>query len=217
MGKKNKKNKGNIYEADRSMTLRVEDFLRVKIYNLHLQERLKRDLKKVQEKIDKAPEMLAGSIFADQTEALIEGYKREAADLRKQYDEKRAEGEKFKFTKQDDALYEAYLKGDNQLEEALIDWFKAYKWDTTDTEFLAGCMDAIAGLRQATNSTIIKNVKYDSTGAARAVKFTDTRKKNDVLRTLYCYVAEKLIALNLIKGSWIASDVIAIYADKKSK
>jgi hypothetical protein len=213
MGKKsNGKKKGNVYEADRSMTMRVEDFLRVKIYGLHQQSRLKRDLKKVEEKIAKAPEMLANSVFADKIDELIEGYKAEAETLRKEYKTRMAEAEKFKFTKQDDALYDAYLKNDSaELEKALIEWFKAYKWDTTDTLFLDGCMDAISGLRQAKNSTIVKNVVLDEKGDARAVKFTENRGKNDVLKTLYCYVAEKLIDLKLLKGSWIASDVVAIY------
>lgn len=216
MGKKNKEKKGNIYEADRSMTLRVEDFIRVKMFGVHWQSRLKRDLKKVEEKIEKAPELLKGSVFADQTEQLIEGYKAEAEALRKEYKERMAEAEKFQYTKADNALYadyeEAYKNNDlKTLENGIIQWFKAYSWDTTNTTFLSGCVDAIAGLRQAKNSTIVKSVYFDSHGDARATKFTEQRSKNDVLKTLYCYIAEKLIELKLLKAPWVASDVVAIY------
>jgi len=217
MGKKNGKKKGNIYEADRAMTLRVEDFLRVKVYGLHWQTRLKRDLGKVQEKIDKAPELLKGSIFAEQLPELIAQYEAEANELRKEYKARMDEAEKFTYTKADNALYDDYTSGDlEKLKAGIVSWFKAYSWDTTDTVFLDDCLAAISGLRQAKNSTIIKSVVYDEKGDARAVKFTEQRSKNDVLKTLYCFVAEKLIDLKLITAPWICSDVVAVY-EKKSK
>lgn len=217
MGKKNGgQKKGNIYEADRSMTYRVEDFLRVKVYGVHWQSRLKRDLSKVEEKIAKAPEMLAGSVFEDQLDELIAGYKAEAEALKKQYKDRMAEAEKFRLTRQDDELYEAYQQAYKNgnieiLEKAVIKWFEAYKWDTTGTQFLDGCLEAISGVRQARNSTIIKSAVKDSKGDYRATKFTELRNKNDVLKTLYCYIAERMIELGMLKAPWIANDVVAIY------
>ena len=213
MGKKNNgQKKGNVYEADRSMSYRVEDFVRVQMFELHWKERMKRDLKKIEQKIEAAPELLKGSVFADNLDELIEGYKAEAEAIRKSYKERMAEAEKFRFTVQDNNLYDAYLKNDQaELEKAMVDWFKAYKWDTTGTQWLTDCIDATRGLVRAKNRTIIESVVYDSKGDARATKFTQQRSKRDFLMTLYCYIAERMVDLKMIQAPWVAPDVVAIY------
>lgn len=200
-----KKKKGNLFTADVSMAYRVAEYMRVKVYDVCWMTRYKRECQDIQKKIDAAPEMLRGSVFEDQLPELIKGYQNELLEARKKYDKKIEDGKKFKFTQEDLDVYEVYKKG-GDLQKALTKWFKAYKMDVADTQLLDDLIDAISGKRQASAKVIVQS---------GAMQFTDIRNKNDVIKTLYCELAEKMLAAGTLKPEWLPQDIVDFYAPKK--
>lgn len=200
-----KKTKGNLFVADKTMGARVADYMRIKVYNVVWETRYKRDVQAIQKKIETAPEMLKGSIYEDKLPELIKGYEAELVEAKKKLDAKKAENEKFKFTEGDLAVYECYKNG-GDMAKALTKWFEAYHMPVADTKLLDDLLDAISGKRQATNKTIVQS---------GAKQFTDIRSKNDVLRTLYCTLADKMLAAGTLKAEWLPSDIVDFYAPKK--
>lgn len=203
----NKKTKGNLFQADISMAHRVADYIRIKIYNVCWETRYKADVRKIQDKIDKAPELLKGSIFADQLPELIKQYEDELVAAKKKLADKKAENDTFTFSEGDLAVYNAYKKGED-MTKALTTWFEAYHMPVENTKLLDDLLDAISGKRQATNRTIVNS---------GAMQFTDIRSKNDVLRTLYCELATKMLEAGTLKPEWLPSDIVAFYAPKNKK
>lgn len=200
-----KKSKGNLFKADRSMAFRVADYIRVKIYGVVWQTRMKKDIVETEQKKQTALEMLNDTVFHDYAEDVIKKYDVILAEKKAMYQQKLEENEKFNYTVEDLAVYETYKKG-GDMQQALITWFKAYKFDVTDTQLLDDLLDAISGKRQATNRTIVRS---------GATQFTDIRSKNDVLRTLYSELATKMIEAGTLKPSWLPSDIVEYYAPKK--
>ena len=203
----NKKTKGNLFMADISMAHRVADYIKVKIHDVCWETRYKKQVAEINSKIENAPKMLKGSIFEAELPALIKQYEAELVEAKKKLEEKKQEIQRFKFSEGDLAVYETYKKG-GDMTKALTTWFAAYHMPVENTKLLDDLLDAISGKRQATNRTIVNS---------GAMQFTDIRSKNDVLRTLYCELATKMLEAGTLKPAWLPSDIVAFYAPKQKK
>lgn len=202
---KNKKKKGNLFTADVAMAYRVAEYIRIKIYGVVWQTRLKKDITTLEEKKKNALDMLNDTVFSEYAEEVIKKYDEQLTEKKAYYAKKLEENEKFKYTAEDLAVYEDYKNG-KDMTKSLTKWFAAYKMDVVDTILLDDLIDAISGKKQASNRVIVQS---------GAKQFTDIRSKNDVLRTLYSELATKMIEAGTLKPSWLPSDIVEFYTPKK--
>ena len=147
--------KVDMYTASKEMSDRIAQFMRVKVAGATLQTRYKREMSAMQEKIDNAPKLLAGSIFGtpEALEELLAGYKKQVDEIKAKYDKLREESEKFTLCEADNEFYKHYKTGN--VTEGLIAWGKVWGLDLEDTDFLNVLRYAISGVRQATAKTRI--------------------------------------------------------------
>lgn len=195
----------DMFKASKEMSVRVADFMRVRVYGATLQTRYKKEMSEIEEKIEKTPELLKGSIFADKIDEVISGLVLQKEEISAKYKALREEAEKFVFTDADNAFYKEYKSGN--VKEGLLAWGKAYNLDLADTDFLGVLTVGISGLKNANARTIV---------TSGAKEFTSIRKKGDILKVMYGLLAEKMLAVGTLKPESIPEDVVAYYK-KKSK
>ena len=197
--------KVDMFKASKEMSTRVADFMRVQVYNATLQTRYKRDMKAMDEKIEKTPDILKGSIFADDLDNIIAGLVAEKEEIAEKYQKLREEAEKFEFTKADNEFYKEYKNGN--VKAGLIAWGKEYGLELEDTDFLGVLAYGISGVKTGNARTIIKS---------EGKEFTQTRNKGDILKVMYGLLSEKMLMVGTLKPETIPEDVRHYY-DKKRK
>lgn len=195
--------KVDFFQADKTMSTRVSYFMKVRISDVTRQTRYKKEIKDIEQKIENAPEDLKGSILADRIDELIEELINKKEVIKEEYKKLREEAEKFSFNEADNAFYKAYKNGN--VEEGLTEWANYYNFNITDTTLLQELKMVVSGVRVATNKTIIKS---------GAKTFTQARSKQDVLKTLYSVLCEKMIEAGTIKPEQLPDDIVNFYSKK---
>lgn len=198
--------KVNMFNASKEMSERVAQYMRVKVYGAILTTRYKKEVGEWDEKIEKAPKLLEGSIFAKNLPEILEEYKAKRQEIVDKYEVLREEAEKFTLCKADGDFYKLYREGKH--EEALIAWGKAWGLELEGTDFLGVLKYGIAGVKQGSARTIV---------TSGATEFTSLRNKGDVLKTMYALIAEKMLAVGTLKPEQLPEDVVAYYEKKAKK
>lgn len=201
-----KMNKVDFYSADKAMSLRVADFMRVRVYGATLQTRYKRDMADIDKKIEDTPRLLEGSIFANKIDEVIAELVAKKDEIKEKYDELRANAEKFVFTDADNEFYKNYKNGN--ITNGIIAWGKCYNIDFTNTVQLKQLEEAISGKKNANARTII---------TSGATQFTSARNKGDILKVMYGVLAEDMLKAGTLKPEALEADVVDFYATKKRK
>jgi hypothetical protein len=199
-------NKVDFFKADKEMSERVAQFMRVKVWNVTLKARLKKTISDCELKISNLEE-LAPSTGKDYTEdiAIMNGLIEQA---KADYDKAVKESEKFELTENDKTFYKLYADSDKDTIQAIIHWFSKYNLEVDeDTNIVLDIFSVISGGRRLTDRQIVRS---------NAEKFTDdVRTKNDVLTLFYGRLAESMMQAGTLKASEIPEDVREYYAPKK--
>lgn len=199
-------NKVDFFKADKEMSERVAQFMRVKVWNVTLKARLKKTISDCELKISNLEE-LAPSTGKDYTEdiAIMNGLIEQA---KADYDKAVKESEKFELTENDKTFYKLYADSDKDTIQAIIHWFSKYNLEVDeDTNIVLDIFSVISGGRRLTDRQIVRS---------NAEKFTDdVRTKNDVLTLFYGRLAEAMMQAGTLKASEIPEDVREYYAPKK--
>jgi len=198
--------KVDMYRANKEMTERIAQYMRVKVTGATLQTRYKREIGEWQAKIDNAPKMLEGSVLADRLPEILDEYAAKIEEIKAKYDKLREEAEKFTLCSADGDFYKLYKQG--KIEEGLIAWGKAWGLELEGTDFLGVLKYAVAGLKQASARTII---------TSGATEFTQLRNKGDVLKTIYALFAEKCVAIGFLQAEKLEDDVVSYYKKPSKK
>lgn len=200
--------KVDFFKADKEMSERVAQFMRVKVWNVTLKARLKKTIGACESKIANLEE-LAPSTGKDYTEdiAILNGLIEQA---KADYDKAVKESEKFELTENDKTFYKLYADSDKDTIQAIIHWFSKYNLEVDeDTNIVLDIFSVISGGRRLTDRQIVRS---------NAEKFTDdVRTKNDVLTLFYGRLAEAMMQAGTLKASEIPEDVREYYAPKKNK
>lgn len=200
--------KVDFFKADKAMSERVAQFMRVKVWNITLKARLEKEVKDNLGKIENLKE-LAPSTGKDYSEdiAILEGCIESA---QKKYEQAVKDAEKFEYTEGDKTFYKAYADGKQDNADAVIEWFAGYGLEVdAETNIVEDIVGAIAGARKLGGRAVVR---------AEAKKFTDdVRTKNDVLTVFYGKLAEGMMTAGTLKAEEIPEDVREYYAVKKVK
>lgn len=202
----------DLFKASKEMSKRVGEFMTIKVWNITLKSRLKREIADLENKIVNL-ENLRGSIFSDED---IDAQKKtfeEESTAKQEALKKQIEDEAtFEFTENDKAFYKAYkaAKTDAQIKDAIVKWFEFYNVkDAKGSTIVNNIADAIDGKKRSTARTIIRS---------EAKQFNDAKRtKNDVLILMYGELAEAMLRVGTLKPTAIPEDVREFYAPKKNK
>lgn len=201
--------KTDFFQADRELSTRVAEFMRVNVWGITLRVRFKKEEEKILASLSALDNVEAegGSRLFDESEAdaIRERLEKKLADLRKKYEKQAEEEARFKFTDADKALFKAY-KADS-LTSGIEEFFSNYGLNVSeDYALLADFNKALAGRRKASARTIV-----NSDGE----QWTQARSRNDILNTFYAILSEKLLQAGTLKVTEIPEDVRDFYAPKK--
>ena len=198
--------KVDFFKADKAMSERVAQFMRVKVWNVTLKARLEKAIKDGESRIETL-EGLKSETGKDYTEAIAD-IQALVDKAREDYKKALEEGEKFEYTENDKTFYKRYADSDTDTTEAIIKWFGKYNLEVDgETNIVLDIADAISGARRLGGRQIVRE---------NAEKFTDdVRTKTDVLTLFYGRLAESMMKAGTLKAEAIPEDVRAFYAPKK--
>lgn len=114
---------------------------------------------------------------------------------------------KYTVDARDKALYKAWIAANNDTDRvtALQNWFGHYHLEV-DADFCSPFLYNMGGMRGATDSKIVRS---------GAEVWTDNRTQNDILKTFYSTLCEKMLRVGTIKPTAVPEDIAAAYAPKK--
>lgn len=135
-------------KADRTMSTRVEEYVKVRILRKAIQKDYSDKIKAIDSSLENL-EKLKGSLLEDSIPGQRALYVEQREALIKACDEQIAKECTFEYTENDKNFKKA-LKGvdcnnTDVVSAAVITWFKAYNLDVTDTYFLNDIISAIGG------------------------------------------------------------------------
>ena len=204
--------KVDFFAADKNMSKRVAEFMRVKVWNVTLKTRLKKEIADLEHQLEIADELYGSAldrIDEETGENFIEVFKARKIEASEQKQKELTEALKeegtFAYTDIDKAFYKAY-KNDGS-KSAIIGWFKTYGLDVEGTNVLKDLEDTIAGKKRSTARTIVRS---------NATQFVDDKRtKTDVLGLFYGRLSEMMLEAGTLKAESIPADVREFYAPKK--
>ena len=199
--------KTDLFAANKDMSSRVADYMRIKVWNVTIKARLEKAIKDGEQRIETL-EGLAHDTGKDYSEAIAD-VEKVVEDAKANYKKLVEEGEKFELTENDKEFYANYKKDTVAKEAAIVKWFKKYGLDLkADEDLVVDLADAISGARKLSGRGIVR---------ANAEKFTDNvRTKNDVMTVFYGRLSERMLEAGTLKPEAIPEDVRAFYAPKKA-
>lgn len=138
----------DLSKADRTMSARVENYVKARILRKAIQKDYADKIKAIDNSIENLKK-LEGSILEDSIKPQTEMYLEQRVTLVNARDEQIAKECTFEFTENDKKFKKA-LKGvdcnnTELVSNAVVEWFKAYSLDVVDTYFLSDIVSAIGG------------------------------------------------------------------------
>lgn len=200
--------KVDLYQANKTMSVRVADYMNKKVWGIALKTRYRQTIDQLTQSIE-AQEKLRGSIFGDECDTLITTMTAQIEQTKKKLAEELEKDATFTWDDNDKKFYKAYEKATTQAQvyRAVQCWFEAYGLFTDDANFIHDLMATFAGSKKASNKTIIRS---------EATQFTeDKRSKGDVLALFYGRLAEIMLEKGTLKPAAIPEDIREFYAPKK--
>lgn len=203
--------KVDFFAASKDFSARVNEYMTATVWAAIINARYNAAIEKLNTRIENA-ESLRGSILDvdGHVDTLIASYNQEKVDLGKKHEDDLEKQGRFALNESEKDFYVDYKNAKDDLgkiSQAIVDFCAVYKLDVKGTDLLNDLVYAVSGRKAASGSKIIKS---------GATTFTTARSKNDVLRTLYGVLTEKMIQAGTLKIMDIPSDVRAMY-DKKKK
>ena len=197
----------DLFAANKEMSTRVADYMRIKVWNVTIKARLEKALKDGAQRIETL-QGLAQDTGKDYSEA-ISDIEAVVEAARENYKKLVEDGEKFELTENDKEFYKNYKNEGMKNEDAIVKWFKKYDLDLkSGDDLVVDLASAIAGARKLSGRGIVK---------ADAEKFTDNvRTKSDVMTVFYGRLSERMLEAGTLKPEAIPEDVRAFYAPKKA-
>ena len=139
--------KVDLFKADKVMSGRVEEYVKCRVLRKAIMKEYEGQIKAIDSSLENLNK-LEGSILADTIPAQKEKYLVAREELVEKRNKQITEEAAFELTK-GDAVFKKTLKGlsmsDSKVSEAVVDWFKNYNLDITDSELLADILQAIGG------------------------------------------------------------------------
>lgn len=200
--------KVDLFAADKAMSTRVADFMRIKVWNITLKARLEKAKADAEIRLENC-EALKGQTTKDPAmyDAMIEDIIAIRDKAQADYDAAVKDGEKFAYTEQDKALYKAYKDG--KTVDGLVEWFGFYGLEVdAETGLVQTLVNAFGGSKALSGRGVVRS---------NAEQFTkDLRGRDDILKVFYGKLAEAMMKAGTLKPEAIPEDVRDYYAPKKA-
>jgi len=152
------------------MSTRVEEYVKCRVLAKKIKKEYADKIAAIQKKLDNLATW-EGSIFEKDIPAQEKIWKDEIKELEEKRDKQLKDEAKFDWTK-GDKEFKSTLKGldvnDPKVEQAIIDWFKNYELDVTNSVLLYDILDAIGGkedFNKLVDSEGLDAVSVDNTRA----------------------------------------------------
>lgn len=200
-------NRVDFFKADRSMSTRVVEYMRCKVWKKAIQLEYAKKINDVQKILDSL-EKLSGSLIAEKSDDTKISCLAQIAKYEKERDEQIEKETKFSLTDADKVFKKAVKKADGAADlvaEAVCAWFKEYGVDVENTYFLEEVLSHFGS-------------KFDfrklvTTDGADARALDASRALDMMYATAYTHMA----TVGTIKVAQIPEIVRDKYAPKKSK
>ena len=184
--------KVNYFDADRTMSLRVAEFMRCHVWKTEIRLRYAESIKKAEEALELI-DNLKGSIHESQIGQMKTEQLAKIASLTKERDALIAEEATFELSFNDKQFKKAVKADSTFAENAIINWFKAYHLDVSDTAL-------VDEILSATGEKISNRTLVNSRGKV-ATAFND----GNCLKMLYAKAYEHMVNAGTIKPVQIPS------------
>lgn len=202
-------NKVNWFEADKTMSARVAEFIRCKGEFITLKAQRKAEIDGLQARLARYndPDRVIVEDAAKRA-AYIASVEKELEDVKATYAALIAENATFEYTAGDKALYAAYKSGD--LENGIVNWVKAYAKDGKTLD-ISGTVDLDEVMNDLGGRRAVTARKHVNSGGT---VFLGERTRDDVLKTFYGSMAERMIKAGTLKPHQFPEEIRAKYAPK---
>lgn len=201
--------KTDLFQADRAMSERVAEFMRIRVWGITLKARCKKEIDDIKSGIT-GLEKLKGSALWENTKDEIVALYDQIDTLKENLDKQVEEEATFKYTETDNTFYNSYKKAEDNsgVEKAISEWFRHYNLEVTgENDIVASIMVAISGKKKASASVVINS---------QAKCFVEEKRtKGDVMSLFYGTLAERMLEVGTLKPTAIQEDVREMYAPKK--
>lgn len=206
--------KANLFNAEKRMSERVENFMYCIIWKEVINKRYKIERDKLEAKITFQFDLFAKAQTNEERELAqnnINALQEELATLMNKKKDQIEREATFTWTQNDNNLYNMYMIAEDTLgiRKAIRQWFAAYALVNIEGTTLENdILDSIKGKVSASGRNIIKS---------GGTQFTQKRKKNDILKTFYGKLAEHMLNAGTLKAQEIPDDIKNAYAKQGKK
>lgn len=211
MGKKEFK-KVDVYAANKTLVDRIGEFVVCHTQYINIKARYDSKVKAYETILaDKKREDRVW-VNEESKAVAIAAAQKDLDDIKKERDDLIDKHARFRYTAGDDAFYGVYSTAVEQkkVEEAFVDWCRFYNLETEASDLLNSVMVAIGGKGRLGTRDHVRSV------IAGEVKFNGSRKKRDILDTMYGEIAEYFISKGRSPMPEFEAEVIKKYG-KTSK
>lgn len=190
----------NYFDADRSLSIRVSEFMRCYVWKTEIKLRYQSQIEEAEKSLDLI-DNLKGSIH--ESAAMKDAQILKIAELKTERDKLIAEEANFVLTEADKEFKRKVRKNPVCAESAIIDWFAEYNLDVSDTALVDEILSATG--EKLSNRQIV---------ASRGKVVTAFNETN-CLRMLYAKAYEHMVNAGTIKVTQIPSLMMDKYSPKK--